>query len=181
LAGPVVAAAVIMPAKLNLKGLDDSKKVPAAKREDLFKKISEKAKVGVGIVGPDEIDRINILQATFMAMRQAISNLKHFPDYILVDGNQMIPRVTIDQRCIIDGDACCRSIAAASIIAKVTRDRIMRELSEKYPVYGFSKHKGYGTAEHIEAIMEHGPSPIHRRSFNLSQQLSFFDGPEEAL
>jgi ribonuclease HII len=165
LAGPVVAAAVIFPRGCAVDGVDDSKKLSASKRDALFDEIRVRAlAVGVGIVDHEEIDRINILQATFKAMAMALDNLAIRPDHVLVDGNRFagydIPFTTI-----VHGDGLSHAIAAASIIAKVTRDRIMLALDASYPAYGFSRHKGYGTAEHRAAILHHGLCPIHRRSF----------------
>ena len=165
-AGPVVAAAVIFPQDADIPGLNDSKKVPPKKREDLFIKINECAlAVGVGIVGNNEIDSLNILRATFTAMRQALGMLKITPDLVLVDGNSRLPGIEINQRSIVAGDAKSAAIAAASIIAKVTRDRIMTEFAKQFPQYGFENHKGYGTKEHQDALNNFGPCPIHRKSF----------------
>ncbi len=165
LAGPVVAAAVILPPDTDIFYLNDSKKVPEKRRELLFDEIREKAvSYGIGIVGEARIDEINILQATYEAMRQAIASLQPVPGILLNDAVK-IPEVETAQVSIIHGDAKSVSIAAASILAKVTRDRIMREMDERYPGYGFAKHKGYGTAEHMEAIRTLGPCPIHRRTF----------------
>ncbi|MBE5969122.1 MAG: ribonuclease HII [Lachnospiraceae bacterium] len=165
LAGPVVAGAVILDKTKEILYLNDSKKLSEKKREALFDEIMEKAiAVGVGIVDEKVIDDINILQATYKAMRLAIDNLKVKPQILLNDA-VIIPDVDIPQEKIIKGDAKSVSIAAASIIAKVTRDRLMAKYDEKYPDYGFAGHKGYGTAAHIEKIKEIGPCPIHRRSF----------------
>lgn len=165
LAGPVVAGAVILPADCEILYLNDSKKLSAAKRELLYDEIMEKAQaVGVGMAGPARIDEINILQATYEAMRQAISELGVRPDILLNDA-VTIPEVDIPQVPIVKGDAKSVSIAAASIIAKVTRDRLMVKYDEILPGYGFAKHKGYGSAEHIEAIRRLGPTPIHRQTF----------------
>jgi len=164
-AGPVVAAAVILPKECEILFLNDSKKVPEKKREVLFDEIMEKAlAVGIGVVSPQIIDEINILQATFVAMREAISNLSITPNILLNDA-VIIPDIDIEQVPIIKGDAKSVSIAAASIIAKVTRDRMMIEYDKEYPEYGFASHKGYGTKIHIEALKTHGVLPIHRRSF----------------
>lgn len=173
LAGPVVAGAVILPKDVQILYLNDSKKLSEAKREELYDEIQKKAvAVGVGIVSPERIDEINILQATYEAMKLAIKDLGIAPDILLNDA-VTIPGVSIKQVPIIKGDAKSVSIAAASIIAKVTRDRIMQVYDEKYPEYGFGKHKGYGAAAHIEALKEHGPCPIHRRTFikNFSNDL----------
>jgi ribonuclease HII len=165
LAGPVVAAAVIFPPGLRIPGVNDSKKLPPAKREELFGAIrAEALAVGVGVVGHIEIDTINILQATYKAMHIALASLPVMPDHILVDGNRFSGS-GIPFTAIVDGDACCHAIAAASIIAKVTRDRLMHEFDLLYPGYGFARHKGYGTAAHREAIARLGPCPIHRRTF----------------
>ena len=165
LAGPVAAGAVILPKECEILFLNDSKKLSEKRREELFLEIQEKAKaVSVGIVGPDVIDTINILQATYEAMRRAIAGLSVKPDLLLNDA-VTIPGVDIDQVPIIGGDAKSVSIAAASIVAKVTRDHMMAEYDVMFPEYGFAKHKGYGTAAHIAAIREFGPCPIHRRSF----------------
>lgn len=165
LAGPVVACAVILPKDCPILYLNDSKKLTQAKREELYGEIVEKAvAVGLGIVGPARIDEINILQATYEAMRQAISQLSVAPQILLNDA-VTIPGVEIPQVPIIKGDAKSISIAAASIIAKVTRDRMMVEYSKEIPGYGFESNKGYGSAAHIEALKRLGPSPIHRASF----------------
>lgn len=165
LAGPVVAGEVILPKDCEILFLNDSKKLSEKKREELYLEIQEKAVAwSVGIVGPDVIDEINILQATYEAMRQAIGKLKVRPGLLLNDA-VTIPGVDIMQVPIVKGDAKSVSIAAASIMAKVTRDHMMEEYDRLYPEYGFAKHKGYGTAVHTAAIREHGPCPIHRRSF----------------
>lgn len=166
LAGPVAAACVILPDSCDILGINDSKKLSAKKREALFDIINKKAlSVGIGIISNDVIDDVNILQATFMAMREAIKNSPITPDYILVDGNFTIPKTDIPQKAVIKGDAKSISIGAASIIAKVTRDRLMMEYSKKYPYYGFETNVGYGSAKHIEAIKKYGLCPIHRKSF----------------
>lgn len=165
LAGPVVAGAVILPKDCDILYINDSKKLSAAKREELYEEIMEKAvATGLGFVSPERIDEINILQATYEAMRQAIGKLTPQPDLLLNDA-VTIPQVDIKQVPIIKGDAKSISIGAASIIAKVTRDRLMEEYDHMYPQYGFASNKGYGSAEHIAAIKEYGPTPIHRRSF----------------
>lgn len=165
LAGPVVAAAVILPKDDDILYLNDSKQLSASKRDELFDIIKEKAvSYGIGIVSHERIDEINILQATYEAMRAAINQLSPKPDILLNDA-VTIPLVDIEQIPIIKGDAKSVSIAAASIIAKVTRDRLMQEYSQKYPEYGFDKHKGYGSKEHIEAIKKYGPCEIHRKTF----------------
>ena len=165
LAGPVVAGAVILPAGERILYLNDSKQLSAAKRDELFDVIYEKATaVSVGIVDHERIDEINILQATYEAMRYAVMNLSQKPDILLNDA-VTIPGIDIKQVPIIKGDAKSCSIAAASIIAKVTRDRIMDEMDKQYPEYGFARNKGYGSAQHIEAIRKFGPCTLHRRSF----------------
>lgn len=165
LAGPVVAGAVILPKDCEILYVNDSKKLSEKKREELYDVIYEKAlAVGVGMASPERIDEINILQATYEAMRSAIASCKIMPDILLNDA-VTIPDIDIRQVPIIKGDAKSLSIASASIIAKVTRDRIMYEYDKEMPEYGFAAHKGYGTAAHIAAIKEYGPSPIHRRSF----------------
>ena len=165
LSGPVVAGAVVLPKGCRILYINDSKKLSAKKREELFDVIMREAiSVGVGIISPARIDEINILQATYEAMREAIQNLSITPDILLNDA-VTIPRIDIAQVPIIKGDAKSLTIGAASIIAKVTRDRMMIEYAQIFPEYGFEKHKGYGTAAHIQALKEYGPCPIHRRSF----------------
>ena len=165
LAGPVAAGAAILPKDCQILYLNDSKKLSESRREELFLEIKEKAIAwSVGIVGPERIDEINILQATYEAMRQAIAKLDPAPQILLNDA-VTIPQVAIPQVPIIKGDAKSVSIAAASILAKVTRDHMMEEYDKEYPEYGFAKHKGYGTAAHIAALKEFGPTPIHRRTF----------------
>ena len=166
LAGPVVVAAVIMPRDSFIEGVNDSKKVSEKKRELLYDLITKEAIAwGVGIIDQKEIDRINILNATKEGLTTAIKNLEVKPDRIIVDALKGIDTLGIPYTSIIKGDAKCYSIATASIIAKVTRDRIMRQWDEIYPQYGFEKHKGYGTAMHMQAIREYGLCPLHRRSF----------------
>ena len=165
LAGPVVAGAVILPQDCEIFGLNDSKKLSEKRREELYEEITEKALAwGAGVIGPARIDEINILQATYEAMRQAISNLKVRPGILLNDA-VTIPQVRIPQISIIHGDARSVSIAAASIIAKVTRDRMMVEYDSLFPEYGFAEHKGYGTAAHYTALKKYGPCMIHRKTF----------------
>ena len=165
LAGPVVAACVILPKDCRILYIIDSKQLSEKKREELYDRILEEAvSVGIGVVSHEVIDEINILQATYRAMREAIEMMETKPDQILVDAVH-IPGVEIPQRGIIKGDAKSISIAAASIVAKVTRDRMMTEMDARYPGYGFAGNKGYGSAEHIQAIREKGPCEIHRRSF----------------
>lgn len=165
LAGPVVAGAVILPKDCKILYINDSKKLSAAKREELYDVIMKEAvAVGIGMASPKRIDEINILQATYEAMREAISKLRVQPDILLNDA-VTIPKVDIRQVPIIKGDAKSISIGAASIVAKVTRDRLMVEYDKYLPEYGFASNKGYGSAEHIEALKKFGPSPIHRASF----------------
>ena len=166
LAGPVYAAAVVLSLGLEIEGLNDSKKLSEKKREQLFDVICEKAvDYSIGIATEQEIDQINILNATFLAMHRAVEGLKNKPDYALIDGNQYpkIPFVT--EETVVKGDAKSMSIAAASILAKVSRDRFMLQKAEEYPQYQFEKHKGYGTKLHYEMLEEHGISDCHRRSF----------------
>ena len=166
LAGPVVVGVVIMKPDSFIEGVNDSKKVSESKREKLYEKITEEAIAwSTGIISEKEIDKINILNATKKALEQALDNLKVKPERILVDALEHINTKGIPYTSIIKGDAKIYSISAASIIAKVTRDRIMREYDEVYPQYGFAKHKGYGTAMHIEAIKKYGPCSLHRKTF----------------
>ena len=165
LAGPVVAAAVILPDGYIPEGLNDSKKVSPKKREKLFDVIKEHALAyGIGMASPAEIDEINILNAAMLAMRRAIEAMEITPDLALVDGN-VVRNFPVEGVAIIGGDAKSPSIAAASILAKVTRDRLCLEMDAEYPAYGFAGHKGYPTKAHMDAVREHGPSPIHRRTF----------------
>ena len=165
LCGPVVAAAVILPKGACIEGINDSKKLTEKKREFLFDKIKGEAiAIGIGISDVDVIEKVNILNATKIAMIQAIKDLNVKPDYVLIDGNQKID-IDILMDTIVKGDSKSESIAAASIIAKVTRDRLLFQYDRKYPEYGFAKHKGYGTKLHIEAIKQYGITPIHRASF----------------
>ena len=166
LAGPVVVASVILPRESMIEGVNDSKKITENKRERVYEEIIKQAiSYGVGIIDENKIDEINILQATKLGLTNSIKELKVTPDIILVDALKGIDTCNIPYQSIIKGDALCYSIAAASIIAKVTRDRIMKGYDKVYPEYGFATHKGYGTAKHIEAIKEYGICPIHRRSF----------------
>ena len=167
-AGPVVAAAVILDPQRIPANIDDSKALDEDARVFLFNRIMKTAIVGVGIADVERIDRDNILAATLWAMTQAVAALATSPRLVLIDGNRA-PRMTYETRTIIKGDAKCLSIAAASIIAKVTRDRMMVALARDYPIYGFDRHKGYGTPEHQAAITRHGVSPLHRRSFKPVQ------------
>jgi ribonuclease HII len=171
LAGPVVAAAVVLPRDLELEHLQDSKCLPEAVRERLYARIVAGAVCwSVAAVEPEEIDRVNILRATHRAMAQALQALQPMPHGALVDGLP-VPGLPCSHQAIVRGDARCVSIAAASILAKVTRDRLMRELDERFPGYGFARHKGYHTREHLRALQERGPSPCHRRSFRPVAEL----------
>ena len=166
LAGPVVVASVILPQNSMIEGVNDSKKISEKKREKIYENIiSEAISYGIGIIYQEEIDEINILQATKKGLNLAVKQMEIKPNIILVDALNEIDTCGIPYKSIIKGDAKCYSIAAASIIAKVTRDRIMREWDKVYPEYGFSSHKGYGTAKHIEALKKYGPCIIHRNSF----------------
>ena len=165
LAGPVCAAAVILPAGLEIPGLNDSKKLSEKQREALFEPIKAAAKAyGIAFATVEEIENLNILNATFLAMNRAISQLSPQPELALIDGNRNTG-ITVPSRCVVKGDSRCADIAAASVLAKVSRDRYMLEMAEKYPEYGFERHKGYGTKLHYEAIRQYGPCPIHRLSF----------------
>ncbi len=165
LAGPVCAAAVILPLDLEIEGLNDSKKLTEKRREALYDIIIEKAiAYGVAFASEEEIDEINILQATFLAMQRAVEQLAVKPDMVLVDGNRE-PELEFPVKTIVKGDSLSANIAAASILAKVTRDRLMVELDAQYPQYGFAVHKGYGTKAHYAALTEHGMCPSHRRTF----------------
>lgn len=165
LAGPVCAAAVILPPHVEIPGLNDSKKLTDKKRRELFPVICEKALAyGIAFSDEKEIDEINILQATFMAMKRAVEKLSVKPDYILVDGNK-VPDFQIPAQYVIKGDSLSASIAAASVLAKVTRDDVMLRMAEKYPDYRFEVHKGYGTKAHYEALEKNGPCEIHRMTF----------------
>lgn len=180
LAGPVVAAAAIFPKNLIIDGVADSKQLSPKKREECFEMISSKALgIGVGIVYQDVIDRINILQATILAMHKALENLSMKPDYVIVDGPKFC-HDTFRFQTIIGGDATSFTIAAASIVAKVTRDRMMCELDARYPEYGFALHKGYGTRRHLEAIRTYGMCEIHRKTFRpFSRKDSEHRGDEQ--
>lgn len=166
LAGPVVAAVCILPSQAIFLDLNDSKQVVPAMREKLFEELTSHSEIsyGIGIVGVETIDEINILQASFLAMKQALASLSEPPDYVLLDGRNR-PDFGVLTETIIAGDTQCAAIAAASILAKVSRDRIMHELDKSWPHYGFAKHKGYPTKEHKQALAKWGPSPVHRRSF----------------
>lgn len=165
LAGPVCAAAVILPEGVIIDGVNDSKKLSEKKRESLFDVIREQAlSYSIAYATVDEIEEINILNATMLAMRRAIDGLEIKADYAMIDGNK-IPPIDIDAECIVKGDAKSMSIACASILAKVSRDRLLYKYAEEYPMYGFDKHKGYETKVHREAILKYGPCPYHRKSF----------------
>ena len=165
LAGPVCAAAVILPKHLQIPGLTDSKKLSDKKRRELFPIIQQQAiAYGIGLASEAEIDEINILQATFLAMRRALEQLTVRPEIALIDGNRETD-FGLPVKTVVKGDSLSANIAAASVLAKVTRDNIMVELAQQYPEYGFEIHKGYGTKAHYEALRTYGPSPIHRRSF----------------
>lgn len=175
IAGPVVAAAVILPRGVDFPDFDDSKKLTEKQREMLKIKVMENALAyGVGIVSAKEIDEINILNASFLAMHRAIDQLKIRPELLLIDGNRFNPYKGIRHQCIVGGDAKYQSIAAASILAKTTRDHIMEEYHKKFPQYNWLKNKGYPTPEHKNAVAEHGVSPIHRMTFNMAIQLKLF-------
>ncbi len=175
IAGPVVAAAVILPRGMDFPEFDDSKKLTEKQREKLRVKVLENAAAyGVGIVSAEEIDEINILNASFLAMHRAIDQLKIRPELLLIDGNRFNKYHDLKHQCIVGGDAKYQSIAAASILAKTTRDHIMEELDTQYPVYNWKQNKGYPTIEHKNAVAEHGMSPYHRKTFNMSIQLKLF-------
>ncbi|MDY3079405.1 MAG: ribonuclease HII [Oscillospiraceae bacterium] len=165
LAGPVCAAAVILPRGIEIAGLNDSKKLSEKKREKLYDEICDKAiSFGIAFATVDEIEKLNILNAAMLAMNRAIAQLDPQPELALIDGNRN-SAIEIRSQCVVKGDAKCADIAAASILAKVTRDRYMLEMAEKYPEYHFEQHKGYGTKLHYEALREHGPCEVHRPSF----------------
>ncbi len=176
LAGPVVAGACILPVGLVIPELDDSKKLSEKKRERLYDEICSSAvSWGIGLASPEEIDTYNILEATLLAMRRAIVSLSIQPDFLLIDGN--ISRgFSLDAQAVIGGDGVCQSIAAASVLAKVTRDRLCLEMEHQYPIYGFARHKGYPTKAHKLAVYEYGPCPLHRKSF-----LSFLERDKNKL
>jgi len=180
LAGPVVAAAVILPADFEIDGIDDSKKLSALNREKAFDRIvSSEAAYAVGIVDNEMIDRINILRASMRAMTQAVAKLNCREPFILIDGHLPVPNLEYPQLAVIEGDGCCPSIAAASIIAKVTRDRIMDHYANLYPQFSFSRHKGYATPNHMRELKENGPTPIHRQSYRPVHAI--LNEPELAL
>ena len=165
LAGPVFSASVILDDGVIIDGVNDSKKLSAKKREQLYDEIIAKAKdYSIAFASEEEIDDVNILNATFLSMKRAVDGLKIKPDFVLIDGNRL-PKLSIDSKAVIKGDSLSMSIACASILAKVTRDRLMIKLSQKYPEYQFDKHKGYGTKLHIEMLKKYGPCKIHRKSF----------------
>mgnify|MGYP001569960213 CR=1 FL=1 len=166
LAGPVVAAAVIFPHDLVIEGLDDSKKLTPHSRQKVFDQIAQSGiYCSVGILDHQAIDSLNIHQATLLAMRKAISDLRQDPDFVIVDGKFTIPNLSQPQFAVVRGDSRCRAIAAASVVAKVTRDRIMEYYAEIFPQFSFSVHKGYPTPRHLRELRDHGPSDIHRRTF----------------
>jgi len=172
LAGPVVAAAVILPPGDKIEGIADSKKLSENRREELFDEIAASgAFCSVGIIDNSTIDKINILQASLMAMRKAVSSLPEKPDFLIVDGMYTIPNIDIPQLAICGGDAICRAISAASIMAKVTRDRIMHKYEKIYPDFAFSCHKGYPTRKHINELKQFGPTGIHRKSFRPVEEI----------
>ncbi|MFN3648964.1 MAG: ribonuclease HII [Armatimonadota bacterium] len=187
LAGPVVAAAVILPREVELPGLDDSKRLDAGERQRLYDLVVSQAEAwSVAAVDVEEIDRVNILRATHLAMARALSQLAPLPDGALVDGLP-VSGLPCPHRALVDGDALCISIAAASVVAKVTRDAMMLELDSRFPGYGFARHKGYSTPEHQRALRELGPAACHRRSFRpvaqlsgLSPELPLWDEPPQA-
>ncbi|MCA6069675.1 MAG: ribonuclease HII [Endomicrobium sp.] len=166
LAGPVVVAAVILPKGIIIQDLNDSKQLSPKKREKLFEIIKERASAyAIETVDNKTIDKINILQATFLAMSRAVLRLRVKPDFCLIDGNRKVPNLSINQETVVSGDAKSARIAAASILAKVIRDRMMADYAKQYPIYGFETHKGYGTKKHIEALEKYGPCPLHRLTF----------------
>ena len=175
IAGPVVAAAVRLPRGMDFPEFDDSKKLTEKQREKLRVKVLENAAAyGVGIVSPEEIDEINILNASFLAMHRAIDCLEIRPELLLIDGNRFNKYHDIKHQCIVGGDAKYQAIAAASILAKTTRDHIMEDIDPQYPMYNWKQNKGYPTIEHKNAVAKHGMSPFHRKTFNMSIQLKLF-------
>ena len=172
LAGPVVAAAVMLPPRARLSDVDDSKKLSPKQREEAFALLQEKAlAIGVGIVEAGEIDQLNIHQASLKAMERAVAELPVVPHFLFIDGLHTLA-LPLPQKAVVKGDQRCLSIAAASIVAKITRDRIMTDYHREYPEYNFIRHKGYGTKEHLQAIEKYGPCPLHRRSFRPIYQRS---------
>ena len=175
LAGPVVAAAVVLRPSPPIRGLNDSKQLRREEREALIAEIRGRAEaIGIGEASVAEIDRWNILGATRLAMQRAVVQLAPAPGFLLIDGRHVLPN-GLPQTAIVKGDATCACIAAASVVAKVARDRVMLEMDNQYPEYGFARHKGYATAEHLAALDRYGPSPIHRRAFLPERQLALFD------
>lgn len=173
IAGPVAAACVVLPPRHSMTGIADSKRLTPAQRERLFRQIQQEAIAwAIGVASPREIERLNILQASLLAMRRAVLNLPLVPQRVLVDGKFCIPRLSLPQQAVVGGDAAEECIAAASILAKVARDRIMRELDRLYPHYGFEQHKGYPTPMHLERLMQFGACPAHRRTYTPVAQLS---------
>jgi ribonuclease HII len=172
LAGPVVAAAVVLDLEQPWDGVDDSKQLTPAARDELFARVLTRARAFAwSVAGPRAIDRLNIRRATHRAMAGAVARLGLVPELVLVDGHETVREIALEQRAVVRGDARCLSIAAASILAKVVRDRIMERLDRVWPAYGFARHKGYGTAEHLEAIRALGPCPLHRWSFTPVAEL----------
>lgn len=172
LAGPVVAAAVIVPPGVQIEGIDDSKRLTAIRREELFEEIARlELKCAVGVIDNAEIDRLNIHKASLMAMRKALQALDQRPDFVIVDGNFAIPNVDQPQFAVVGGDRRCQSVAAASVVAKVTRDRIMIRYQELYPSFSFARHKGYPTPLHLDELQRHGPCDIHRKTFRPVTEL----------
>ncbi len=172
LAGPVVAAAVILPEDCSIEGIDDSKKLSAKRRDILFDEIvGSGAIVSVGIIDNEAIDSCNILKASLMAMRKAVCSLETKPEYVLVDGSFAIPNLSYPQLALVGGDRLCKSVSAASIIAKVTRDRIMDRYAEIYPEFSFATHRGYPTAKHLDELRTFGPTKIHRKTFKPVEEL----------
>ena len=170
LAGPVVAAAVVLPSRIRLPGVYDSKRLSAKQREESFSLLQKRASaIGVGIVEAEEIDQLNIHCASLNAMEKAVAALPCFPDFLLIDGLFTL-NLPLPQKAIIKGDQKCLSVAAASIVAKVTRDRMMIAYHQEYPEYNFARHKGYGTKEHLQAIEKYGRCPLHRRTFRRNDQ-----------
>ncbi len=172
LAGPVISAAIYIPEHVQIDGIADSKELTPKKRRALYELLLQAKEIdfGIGVSHPEEIDKINILQATFVSMIEAVNKLEKRPDFLLIDGNRA-PLIEIQKKCIVKGDRRVRSIAAASILAKEYRDDLMDELHLLYPQYNFAKHKGYPTAEHLEALRKYGPSPVHRKSFGPVREL----------
>ena len=170
LAGPVVAAAVVLPRDARLGGLDDSKRLSVEQREEWYGRVlAESIASGIGVCTPAEVDRLNILWAAMEAMRRAVANLVVGPDVTLIDGDRRPPGLLAPAEAVVGGDGVSLSIAAASVIAKVTRDRMMCAYDDTWPAYGMASHKGYPTPQHYDALAEHGPTPLHRRSFRLTR------------